>query len=64
MGIDDTDLALLSLLRDNARASTTELARKLDLARTTVQSRLHRLERSRAVLGYTCLLYTSPSPRD
>ena len=56
MALDDTDLALLSLLRENARASTAELARKLDLSRTTVQSRLHRLERSRAVLGYTVVV--------
>jgi DNA-binding Lrp family transcriptional regulator len=47
MPLDDTDRALLALLRDNARASTAELARKLDLARTTVQSRLARLEQSR-----------------
>ena len=45
--LDDTDRALLALLRDNARASTAELARKLELARTTVQSRLARLEQSR-----------------
>lgn len=56
MSLDDTDLALLGLLRDNARASTAELARKLDLARTTVQSRIQRLERSRTVLGYTVVV--------
>ena len=46
--LDDTDRALLGLLRDNARASAAELARKLKLARTTVQSRLARLERQQA----------------
>ncbi len=56
MPLDDTDRPLLSLLRENARASTAELARKLDLSRTTVQSRLQRLERSRAVLGYTVVV--------
>ena len=54
--LDDTDRALLALLRDNARASTAELARKLDLARTTVQSRLTRLERSRTIVGYTVVV--------
>ena len=54
--LDDTDRALLALLRDNARASTAELARKLDLARTTVQSRLARLEASRTVAGYTVIV--------
>lgn len=54
--LDDTDQALLSLLRENARASVVELARKLKLSRTTVQSRLQRLERSKAVLGYTVVV--------
>jgi DNA-binding Lrp family transcriptional regulator len=54
--LDDTDRALLGLLRDNARASAAELARKLRLARTTVQSRLARLERERVVVGYTVVV--------
>lgn len=54
--LDDTDRKLLALLRDNARASTAELARRLDLARTTVQSRLSRLERERVVVGYTVVV--------
>ncbi len=54
--LDDTDLALLNLLRENARASVVELARSLKLSRTTVQSRLQRLERSKAVLGYTVVV--------
>jgi DNA-binding Lrp family transcriptional regulator len=51
--LDDTDRALLALLRDNARAPTSELARRLKLSRTTVQSRLARLERERVIAGYT-----------
>jgi DNA-binding Lrp family transcriptional regulator len=51
--MDDIDLQLLALLRDNARAATAELARKLGLSRTTVQSRIERLERSGVVIGYT-----------
>ena len=51
--LDDVDRRLLALLRDNARAPTAELARKLGLSRTTVQNRLTRLERSRAIAGYT-----------
>ena len=54
--MDDTDRALLALLRDNARASTAELARRLDLSRSTVQSRLQRLERTRAIAGYTVVV--------
>ncbi len=51
--MDATDQRLLALLRDNARASTSELARQLGLSRTTVQSRIERLERERVVIGYT-----------
>ena len=51
--LDTTDRALLALLRDDARASTAELARKLKLSRTTVQSRMERLQRQRVIAGYT-----------
>jgi DNA-binding Lrp family transcriptional regulator len=51
--LDETDRALLALLRDNARAPTAELARRMRLSRTTVQSRLARLERERVIAGYT-----------
>jgi DNA-binding Lrp family transcriptional regulator len=54
--LDDTDRALLARLRDNARASTAELARRLGIARTTVQSRLARLERERVIAGYTVVV--------
>ena len=47
---------LISLLRENARTSTAELARGLGLSRTTVQSRIERLERSGVVTGYTVKL--------
>jgi DNA-binding Lrp family transcriptional regulator len=50
--LDDTDRALLALLRENARAPTADLARRLKLSRTTVQSRLARLERG-VIAGYT-----------
>lgn len=51
--LDETDHQLLSLLRENARSPTAELARRLGLSRTTVQSRIERLERSGVVAGYT-----------
>ena len=51
--LDPTDIALIALLRDDARAPTAELARKLDLSRTTVQSRMQRLERQGVIAGYT-----------
>lgn len=48
-----SDQALLSVLRENARASTAEIARRLGLSRTTVQSRIDRLERDGVIAGYT-----------
>ncbi len=51
--MDATDQALLTRLRENARAPVAELARALGLSRTTVQSRIARLEASGVVAGYT-----------
>ena len=53
---DKIDRALIALLRENARAPISDLARTLGLSRTTVQSRLERLERSRRITGYTVRL--------
>ncbi len=50
--MDDLDENLLARLRDNARAPVAELARGLGLSRTTVQSRLARLERTGVITGY------------
>ncbi len=49
----DTDRKLLNLLRADARESVSSLARKLDLARSTVQERIARLERTGIIAGYT-----------
>ncbi len=49
----DADEQLLALLKENARLSTAALARRLGVARSTVQSRLERLERSGVIRGYT-----------
>lgn len=54
--MDDLDEHLLAKLRDNARAPVAELARALGLSRTTVQSRLARLERSGVIAGYAVRL--------
>lgn len=51
--LDDADKRLLALLRENARAPVASLARALGLSRTTVQSRIERLERRGVVGGYT-----------
>lgn len=53
MRITAPDLKLLSILREDARASTAAIARRLGLSRTTVQSRIDRLERQGVIAGYT-----------
>jgi len=53
MHIDETDRRLIGKLRENARSPISDLARALGLSRTTVQSRLERLERLGVVTGYT-----------
>ena len=53
MRITPADEQLLSLLREDARASTADIARKLGLSRTTVQNRIARLEAQGVIRGYT-----------
>jgi len=52
----DSDAQLIALLKANAREPTASLARKLGLARSTVQERIARLEREGTIRGYTALL--------
>lgn len=52
----DTDSKLLALLKANAREPAASLARKLGIARSTVQGRIARLEREGIVKGYTVRL--------
>ncbi len=54
--MDPIDLKLLDLLREDARATTAALARKLGVARSTVQGRIARLEREQIIAGYTVRL--------
>ncbi len=56
MQIDETDHRILAALRENARVPVATLAADLGLARSTVQTRLERLERSGAIEGYTVRL--------
>jgi len=51
--MDPIDEKLLLALRDNARASTARLARLVGRSRTSVQSRLERLERKGVIVGYS-----------
>jgi DNA-binding Lrp family transcriptional regulator len=50
--LDGVDRQLIAALQVNARESVATLARKLGIARTTVTSRLARLERNGVIVGY------------
>ena len=54
--MDDLDRRLIALLRDDARSSIASLAKKLGVARGTVQNRLARLEEEGIIVGYTVRL--------
>jgi DNA-binding Lrp family transcriptional regulator len=50
--MDYIDQRLLSALRENGRASTAQLARLVGRSRTSVQSRIERLEKEGVIVGY------------
>jgi DNA-binding Lrp family transcriptional regulator len=52
MTLGDKDRQLLSLLSENARMPTAMIARRLGLSRTTVQTKIERLERDGVITGY------------
>ncbi|MES2940873.1 MAG: Lrp/AsnC family transcriptional regulator [Pseudomonadota bacterium] len=54
--MDDTDRELISLLRADARTPVVALAKKLRVARATVQNRIAKLEADGTIVGYTVRL--------
>ncbi|HKS13129.1 MAG TPA: Lrp/AsnC family transcriptional regulator [Pseudomonas sp.] len=54
--MDKIDQELIALLRDNARLPVMTLAKKLKVARATVQNRINRLEEQGVIIGYTIRL--------
>ncbi len=54
--MDELDRNILTQLAQDARMSVAVLARRLKVARSTVQARLERLEGSGAIAGYTLRL--------
>ena len=60
--MDSTDLQLIALLRQDARASVATLAHKLGVSRGTVTNRLKRLEDGGVVTGYTVRLRPDTEP--
>ena len=54
--MDEIDERLIAALRENGRAPTAELARLVGRSRTSVQSRIERLERDGVIIGYSVRL--------
>lgn len=54
--LDEVDLRLLSLLRDDARQTIAQLAKDLGISRGQIYSRLARFEEEKVVAGYTVRL--------
>ncbi len=60
--MDDTDRALVALLRQDARMNVATLAAKLGVSRGTVTNRLRKLEDSHVIVGYSVRLRPDAEP--
>jgi DNA-binding Lrp family transcriptional regulator len=60
--MDSTDLQLIALLRQDARATVATLAHKLGVSRGTVSNRVKKLEDQGIVTGYTVRLRPDAQP--
>ncbi|PJF08760.1 Lrp/AsnC family transcriptional regulator [Pseudorhodobacter sp. MZDSW-24AT] len=60
--MDELDRNIIALLRADARLSLAMLARRLKVARSTIQARLERLEVNGTIAGYTLKLGQGADP--
>jgi DNA-binding Lrp family transcriptional regulator len=60
--MDDTDRALIALLRKDARTNVATLAGKLGVSRGTVTNRLRKLEDDHVIVGYSVRLRPDAEP--
>ena len=54
--LDKTDLAILRLLQENARATVKEIAEKVHLSTTPVHERIKRMEQTGVIKQYATLV--------
>lgn len=52
----ESEEKLLAVLKEDVRATVSEIARKLSVSRATVQARIAKLEKEGVILGYTLVL--------
>jgi DNA-binding Lrp family transcriptional regulator len=62
LNVDDTDRALIALLRKDARTNVATLAAKLGVSRGTVTNRLRKLEDDHVIVGYSVRLRPDAEP--
>jgi len=53
--VDETDDKLIAALRHDARASLSDLAARLEMSRTTVRTRLARLQERGEIVGFSVI---------
>jgi DNA-binding Lrp family transcriptional regulator len=58
---DDLDKRIVRELQRNAREATSNIAARLDVARSTVHERIARMEREGIITGYSVVLSQNPS---
>lgn len=61
---DAIDRNLIALLQEDARISTSEISRRLGLARSTVNERITRLEQDGSILGYCAIVHAEDAPSE
>jgi Lrp/AsnC family leucine-responsive transcriptional regulator len=54
--LDETDLEIIELLREDARRTLADLAERVSLSSPAVKRRVDRLEHEGAITGYTALV--------
>ncbi|MDK2796199.1 MAG: hypothetical protein PWQ22_1609 [Archaeoglobaceae archaeon] len=59
MKIDEIDLKIINILKEDSRVSISEIARELNLSRQTVKSRISRLEKEGIIEKYTVKIASS-----
>lgn len=57
--MDDTDLKILQILRENSRYSLGKISEQLDISKATVSRRLSRMEQEGYIAGYS--ISTNPA---
>ncbi len=62
--LDETDVAILDVLRKNARLSTREIAKKSRVPAATVYKRMKKLENDGVIEGYSAIINNDKLGKD